>query len=80
MKKMVSVHYSKCCFKLEGMLIITAVPDIVMHSCALYNSITVFYFKKSIYFQAGHLGLVLLWEKKGKHRNESDRGDPCKFF
>lgn len=42
-RNLVNVYYSKCCFKLEGMLIITAVPDIIMHSCAYYNIITVFY-------------------------------------
>lgn len=42
-RNLVNVHYSKFYFKLEGMLIITAVPDIIMHSCAHYNSITVFY-------------------------------------
>lgn len=53
---LVNVHYTKVWFKLEGMLIITAVSDIIMHSCAHYNIITVFYNFIVFYFQAGHLG------------------------
>ena len=52
-RNLVNVHCSNFCFKLEDMSIITAVTYIIMHSCAHYNSITVFYLKKTFISKQG---------------------------
>lgn len=42
-RNLAKVYYSKFCFKLEGMLIITAKAHIIMHRYVSYNRVTVYF-------------------------------------